>query len=104
MLHPIFQLRFGASALGTVILVLAASVLLAQLTGATGEHGEAEEAVVHLVGDGEKPWIVHVRMLRRDRIHVLLPQELLLFDRGHRLCTMASAPNAETTAAGTKQL
>lgn len=44
------QLRLHAGTLRTVVLVLAARVLLSQLARTAGKHGEAEDAVVRLKG------------------------------------------------------
>merc|ERR1740117_373762 len=50
VLHEVLQHRLWAHALGTVVLVLATSVLLSKLASATRERPEPQEAVVCLMG------------------------------------------------------
>merc|ERR1719263_647655 len=86
MLHPILQLRLRASTLRAVILVLAAHIFLAKLARATCEDGEAEKAIVHLVGDGQEAWVVHMRVLHGHRIQVASHELLLCWIR-HPECS-----------------
>eukprot|EP00442_Polarella_glacialis_P006239 CAMPEP_0115098676 /NCGR_PEP_ID=MMETSP0227-20121206/31321_1 /TAXON_ID=89957 /ORGANISM="Polarella glacialis, Strain CCMP 1383" /LENGTH=120 /DNA_ID=CAMNT_0002493367 /DNA_START=49 /DNA_END=411 /DNA_ORIENTATION=- len=81
VLHPVLELRLVAGALRAVVLVLAARVLLAQLAGAARELREAQQAVVHLVRDGQEARVVHVRVRGVHGIQVANREDLLLSGR-----------------------
>ena len=68
VVHPILQLRLDAGGLCAVILVLAAHVVLAQLTAAAAELGEPQRAVVRKVVQVHEPGVIGVRVIRRHRI------------------------------------
>ena len=53
-------------------------VLLPELTSTTGENRESQNAIVGLVGQGQEPWIVHVRMGSIDGIQVRCMEDSLL--------------------------
>merc|ERR1719362_573262 len=82
VLHPVLQEGFVACTLGTKVLVLAARVLFTKLTRASCEHLKTEDAMVHLVGERQEAWVVHVGMLCRNvvlsvaRVPDMLPASL----------------------------
>merc|ERR1712113_122910 len=75
MLHPLFQCRLRAATLSAIVLVLASRILFTQLPSTSRELCKPEQAVVHLICDGQKPRIIHVREMCLDGIKIVSKKE-----------------------------